>query len=76
MVRTEVSLQCRFQHPFILQLLGASIRPLVIVLELAPYGALSNTLTEKANKLNEKWIDTYNCSTSNARWCPRPQDDE
>ena len=62
MVRTEVSLQCRFQHPFILQLLGASIRPLVIVLELAPYGALSNTLTEKANKLNEKWIDTYNAT--------------
>ena len=62
MLRTEVSLQCRFQHPFILQLLGASIRPLVIVLELAPLGALSNTLTERANKLNEEWIAKYNAT--------------
>ena len=60
MIRTEVSLQCRFQHPFILQLLGASIRPLVIVLELAPLGALSNVLSEKANKQNEDWIKKYN----------------
>ena len=60
MIRTEVSLQCRFQHPFILQLLGASIRPLVIVLELAPLGALSNVLNNKANKRNEEWIKKYN----------------
>ena len=62
MIRTEVSLQCRFQHPFILQLLGASIRPLVIVLELAPLGALSNVLSEKANKQNVEWIEKYNAT--------------
>ena len=62
MMRKEVSLQCRFQHPFILQLLAASIRPLVIVLELAPLGALSVVLSEKANKLNEEWIEKYNAT--------------
>ena len=56
-MRQEVTVLAQLNHPYIVSLLGVSIRPMCMVIEYAPMGSLFGILDKKIDQIKAAQAD-------------------